>query len=120
MSGLANRRAIRAELTRAREVADRHDGHLAVLAVDLPGIWAHAEEHGPAASEQLLRAMAAAWRAVLRPHDRLGRTSGGRFLAVLPGCHGDDALQVALRLRQEPRSTAAATSTRCWSRSTRP
>lgn len=98
-TGLAGNHAIRAELDRARASMARREGHLAVLTLELPGLWAYADERGPAAGEQLLRTAAAGWSAALRPDDRLGRTRGARFLAVLPECHGDDALTVAQRLR---------------------
>jgi two-component system cell cycle response regulator len=104
LTGTANRRHF---FERAHEEAARtqRDGStVSFLAIDLDHFKAVNDEHGHGAGDEVLRQVAAAWRALLRPSDLIGRVGGEEFLIMLPHIGAAEAAAVAERLRQ----TAAA------------
>jgi diguanylate cyclase (GGDEF)-like protein len=84
LTGVANRRALgeqaHAALTRAR----RNGLPVSVLLVDLDHFKAVNDAHGHALGDQVLHAVAAHCRAMMRESDTFGRWGGEEFLALLP------------------------------------
>jgi diguanylate cyclase (GGDEF)-like protein len=71
---------------------------LALLFLDLDRFKMLNDEHGHAAGDRALVAVARALQAELRPTDLLGRYGGEEFIAMLGGVELEQAMQVATRL----------------------
>ena len=69
-----------------------------VVIVDLDGFKAVNDRHGHAAGDQLLVALADAWRLALRPADLVARYGGDAFVLVLPRTDVASAREVLSRL----------------------
>jgi diguanylate cyclase (GGDEF)-like protein len=100
LTGLANRRTFDEVLTRELARAQRTDGRLSVVLVDIDRFKQLNDTHGHVAGDAVLRALAAALRACAREYDVVTRFGGEEFAAVLPGCSSRLAFAVAERLRR--------------------
>jgi diguanylate cyclase (GGDEF)-like protein len=100
LTGLANRRWLVAQAPRIWRQARRDGQRVAALVLDLDHFKRLNDDHGHATGDAVLRAVAAALSATVRPADVLART-GGEELVVL-GLVSDpsEARQLAERLRQ--------------------
>ncbi|HWH15729.1 MAG TPA: diguanylate cyclase [Miltoncostaeaceae bacterium] len=100
LTALPNRRAgierLEAELARAR----RGGGDVCVGLADIDHFKRFNDTRGHAAGDDLLRAAAAAWRAVVRADDLLARHGGEEFLLVMAGCGLEEARVVCERMRR--------------------
>jgi diguanylate cyclase (GGDEF)-like protein len=101
LTGLLNRGAIfetfAAELSRAR----RARTPISIIMVDVDHFKRVNDDHGHLAGDAVLCELARRLTEQVRPYDALGRYGGEEFLVVLPGCPGDEALEVAERLREQ-------------------
>ncbi len=84
---------MREALTRARQ--ERH--RLALLCIDLDGFKPVNDEHGHAAGDRLLEAVAQRLQLALRPSDILARLGGDEFAVVLPGIKDEPAARTVAR-----------------------
>lgn len=99
LTAVHNRRAILRVLD--NEMAS-HRGRVSVIFIDLDGFKGVNDTRGHDVGDQVLAAVAARLRAVMRPDDRIGRLGGDEFLVVCPGIGSTKvALGVASRLRRE-------------------
>jgi diguanylate cyclase (GGDEF)-like protein len=105
LTGLPNRRAFLARLT--REVA-RADGQLAVILCDMDNLKLVNDRHGHHAGDRALKALADALRKGLRRSDDAYRLGGDEFAVVLGGASRLDAERVAKRLQRELAAQRAA------------
>ena len=86
LTGLPNRVLIREHLTRAlSRQRRRSEEQLAVFFVDLDGFKAINDTLGHATGDRVLRDIARRLKAILRPHDTLGRLGGDEFIVVCEG-----------------------------------
>ncbi len=83
LTGLANRRGLRALLDRARE--DEPGRSLALVVVDVDRFKAINDRWGHAFGDQVLRLVAEALRGAVRADDIAARLGGDEFAVVLPG-----------------------------------
>jgi diguanylate cyclase (GGDEF)-like protein len=72
---------------------------LAVLMLDIDDFKHVNDVHGHAVGDELLRFLAEALRAIVRPEDVICRLGGEEFAVVMEGCGGDDAVRVAERVQ---------------------
>ncbi|MCC5857350.1 MAG: diguanylate cyclase [Ectothiorhodospiraceae bacterium] len=100
LTGQYNRRHMMHLLRDEWEQAERNDGSLAVMMLDLDRFKLVNDEHGHLAGDRLIRAVADALGEELRSIDRLCRYGGEEFLVLVPGVDGRQAVQVAERLRR--------------------
>jgi diguanylate cyclase (GGDEF)-like protein len=109
LTGLANRRWLVAQAPRIWRQARRDGQRVAALVLDLDHFKRLNDDHGHATGDAVLRAVAAALAATVRPADVLART-GGEELVVL-GLVSDpsEARQLAERLRQAVSRSSAET-----------
>ncbi len=101
LTGLSNRRFILTQLAGAVSAARRHGRPLTVAVVDIDHFKAVNDEHGHAAGDRVLAAVAASMREHLRAEDQLGRLGGEEFLALLPDADACAAAAAAEKLRAE-------------------
>ncbi|HLH65463.1 MAG TPA: diguanylate cyclase [Solirubrobacteraceae bacterium] len=97
LTGLPNRALLRRQLELAVARARRAGGAVALMFVDLDEFKTVNDSLGHAAGDQLLTAVAARLRSVLRDTDVLARQGGDEFLVVLSDL-GEDAAAVAERV----------------------
>ncbi len=100
LTGLLNRYGFAKAAARELALADRTGNPLALALVDLDGFKEVNDEHGHAAGDRLLRELARAWEAQLRPGDLLARYGGDEFVVLFPATAEEDARAALERLRE--------------------
>ncbi len=101
LTGLPNRTSFHASVERALARADRRNGLVAVLYIDLDDFKAVNDDHGHAAGDAFLADVAARIRSCMRTVDTAARLGGDEFAVVLDGIDArDDALRVAQRITE--------------------
>ncbi len=101
LTGLANRRALRAFLER------RFDGGLAMLACDLDLFKAINDRLGHQVGDDILVRFAEMLEAAARPSDLAVRLGGEEFALIIPGADGASALGMAERIRNRVQAAFA-------------
>jgi diguanylate cyclase (GGDEF)-like protein len=107
LTELANRRSFDRSLDRELTRANRTDGRLSVVLLDIDHFKNLNDTHGHVVGDAVLRQVAAALRECGREYDTVARYGGEEFAAVLPGCSSALALQVAERLRRAVEEAAS-------------
>ena len=100
LTGLWNRESLLNMLFPETDRVQRMRTPLTLLLLDLDHFSAINLEYGYAAGDKILQELANRFRRFLRSYDLIGRCGEDEFLIVLPGCNSDQALSMALRLRQ--------------------
>jgi len=100
LTQLANRRSFDRSLDRELQRAQRTDGRLSVVLLDIDHFKRLNDTHGHLAGDTVLRDVAHALAECGREYDTIARYGGEEFAAVLPGCSAALAVQVAERLRR--------------------
>jgi diguanylate cyclase len=113
LTGLPNHtawhEAVEREYARCRRVADTS----AVLMLDLDHFKSINDNHGHAAGDAVLRAIAEILRGTLRVQDVPGRYGGEEFGVVLPGSDAAGAFAIAERVRKRIESADLGRGVRC-------
>jgi diguanylate cyclase (GGDEF)-like protein len=106
LTGLLNHGAMQVRVREeiARSVRDGQP--LCCVLIDLDDFKRVNDELGHPAGDALLRRVADALRAEVRPYDQVARYGGDEFVLVLPGTEEDVARAVAERVRRRVRATA--------------
>lgn len=99
LTALANRRSLDAALGRDIARADRTEGRLSLILLDIDHFKNLNDTHGHLMGDNVLRQVAESLRECGREYDTIARYGGEEFAVVLPGCSATIALQVAERLR---------------------
>jgi diguanylate cyclase (GGDEF)-like protein/PAS domain S-box-containing protein len=84
LTGLFNRRRFEEELTRELASAERYEGRLAVLAIDLDDFKYINDSLGHSIGDELIMRVGEALRTRLRRSDVLARLGGDEFAVILP------------------------------------
>jgi diguanylate cyclase (GGDEF)-like protein len=99
LTGLANRRGLRALATDALQLAQRDGRSLALLFIDLDHFKQVNDNHGHHAGDELLRTVARRLRSCVRGSDVVARQSGDEFVVVLSEVQrAQDAALVAQKI----------------------
>ena len=97
LTGLYNHRYLMRHLRNLLEGPQARD--LAVLMIDVDHFKTVNDDHGHAAGDEALRAIAETLRGNTRVFDSLARYGGEEFVVVMPGSGSDEAAVAAERLR---------------------
>ena len=106
LTGLANRRSFELALTREVDRVARSGESALLLMVDIDHFKRVNDNHGHAAGDQVIRAVAQALADSVRPMDLTARIGGEEFAVLLPNCPAAFGPQVAARVRQRVASAA--------------
>jgi diguanylate cyclase (GGDEF)-like protein len=99
MTGVANRRAIVAELEREMDRAKREKALCSVALIDIDYFKRVNDTFGHPAGDQVIKWVAKTLGESIRPYDTLGRYGGEEFLVVIPGAGLEGATAAAERTR---------------------
>ena len=113
LTGLLNHGAMQVRVREEIARAARDSQPLCCVLIDLDDFKRVNDELGHPAGDALLRRVADALRAEVRPYDQVARYGGDEFVLVLPGTEAPTARAIAERVRQRvrtgaPRSAGAA------------
>jgi diguanylate cyclase (GGDEF)-like protein len=99
LTGLFNHSVFYERLLQSLQESSRTHMPLAVLMLDIDDFKHVNDVHGHAVGDELLRFLAEALRAIVRPEDVICRLGGEEFAVVMDGCGGEDAVRVADRVQ---------------------
>ena len=121
LTGLPNRRQWEEQLPRELGRSLRYDESVCVAMLDLDHFKRYNDAHGHPAGDRLLKEVASAWRAVVRPYDMLARYGGEEFSLILVGCELDEAEAIVERLRlATPDGVSCSVGMAWWDREEAP
>jgi len=106
LTGLLNHGAMQVRVRGEIARAARDDQPLSCVLIDLDDFKRVNDELGHPAGDALLRRVADALRAEVRPYDQAARYGGDEFVLVLPGSEEQAARAVAERVRERVRAAA--------------
>ncbi len=120
LTGLPNRRQWEEQLPRELGRSLRYDESVCVAMLDLDHFKRN-DSRGHPAGDRLLKEVASAWRAVVRPYDMLARYGGEEFSLILVGCELDEAEAIVERLRlATPDGVSCSAGMAWWDREEAP
>jgi diguanylate cyclase (GGDEF)-like protein len=99
LTGIANRRAVVAQLQRELTRATRENSPCSVALFDIDYFKRVNDTWGHPAGDRVLKWVTTMIDTSIRPYDTLGRYGGEEFLMVMPGAGRDAALAIADRAR---------------------
>jgi diguanylate cyclase (GGDEF)-like protein len=99
LTGLFNHSVFYERLLHSLQEAASTHVPVAVLMLDIDDFKHVNDIHGHAVGDELLRFLAEALRATIRPEDVVCRLGGEEFAIVMVDCGGDDAVRVAERIQ---------------------
>ncbi len=100
LTGLFNHSVFYERLLHSLQESSRTHMPLAVLMLDIDDFKQVNDVHGHAVGDELLRFLAEALRAIVRPEDVICRLGGEEFAVLMDGCGGEDAVRVAERVQR--------------------
>ncbi len=109
LTGIANHRYLQEFLHQRVLEAARTGQELGVIMIDVDHFRSFNEEEGHDAGDEVLRLVADAIKACVRPYDLAARYGGEEFTVVMPGSSEQTTLAVAERIRQRVESIAYST-----------
>ena len=99
LTGLFNHSVFYERLLHSLQESSRTHMPLAVLMLDIDDFKHVNDVHGHAVGDELLRFLAEALRAIVRPEDVICRLGGEEFAVLMDGCGGEDAVRVSERVQ---------------------
>ena len=100
LTGLRNRAFMHAQLKDELERTARYRTPLTLLLIDVDGLKQINDHGGHEAGDRALQAVAEALRSTCRASDVAGRYGGDEFVVLAPQTTADEAMELAVRLRE--------------------
>jgi len=100
LTRLPNRRAFDEELARRIAEADRIDGHLCAVMIDIDHFKNLNDQYGHPAGDEVLQAMGGGLGRTIRQMDMVVRYGGDEFAALMPASSFEEARCGARRIRE--------------------
>ena len=100
LTGLRNRRYIVERLEEEFQRAQRANGLLSIIMLDIDHFKRINDVHGHLFGDVVLRVISSRIKSILRKHDIVGRVGGEEFLVVCPDSSLEDTVVVAERIRK--------------------
>jgi diguanylate cyclase (GGDEF)-like protein len=100
LTGLYNHRYFQERLDRETKLADRNNGKVSLILLDLDHLKRINDTHGHRAGDAALCHAASVMLSSMREVDICARYGGEEFVIILPQCGREDAINVAERLRE--------------------
>ena len=110
LTGCLNRRGLEQVLNQAVSSASRHDGEVALLAVDIDHFKSINDMSGHLAGDAVLRELAGLLSQSSRGGDVVARVGGEEFVILLPGADSETAGVVAERVTSMVRANSFRTA----------
>ena len=121
LTGVANRRTLDHELSRACQAAREFDSPLSLAILDLDHFKRYNDTFGHLAGDRLLREATAAWADVLSDDEVLARYGGEEFVVIFPGQTAAQAQERVLALlRATPDDQTFSAGVANWDPRTEP
>jgi len=98
LTGLPNRSLIKDRLKQGMRVADRENGPLSIMLMDLDHFKQVNDTLGHIVGDELLTQVGNRIQHLLRKSDTIGRLGGDEFVIVLPGSNKENAAAVATKI----------------------
>lgn len=99
LTGIANRRHFFETARRELKRQKRERGEVSLIIFDLDHFKEVNDRYGHEGGDEVLRAIIAPIKEIIRPLDLFGRIGGEEFLILLPGIDGPTAADIAERIR---------------------
>ena len=99
LTGLYNRRFLDATLSSEFTRAQRSNGQLSVLMMDIDHFKKFNDTHGHDQGDRVLQMVSKCLREIVRPFDFPCRYGGEEYVAILPGMNSASAVELAERIR---------------------
>jgi diguanylate cyclase (GGDEF)-like protein len=99
LTGLLNQSSFRQTAEILRELAIRHDEAITVIMIDIDNFKRVNDDHSHLLGSQVIKDIATILKAHVRTSDLVARFGGDEFIVLLPRTLGDDAANVAERIR---------------------
>jgi len=106
LTGLVNRRSFEMALGREVDRVARSGEPALLLMLDIDHFKAVNDQHGHAAGDLVIRAVAQSIAQTVRPMDTVARIGGEEFAIILPNCPTSVGVVVAERIRQRVQALA--------------
>jgi len=106
LTGLFNHRSFHERLLHALQDASRTHRPVAVLMLDIDDFKRVNDVHGHGVGDELLRLLADALRACVRPEDAVCRLGGEEFAVIMPATDSRNAEYLAQRIMQRVEAQA--------------
>ena len=110
LTGIANHRTMQEFLARRFAESQRTVQEMGLLMIDVDHFRSFNEEEGHDAGDEVLRLVAEAIKAAVRPYDLAARYGGEEFTVVMPGSSMTSSVAVAERIRKKVGQVAFTTS----------
>ena len=95
ITALPNRSLFYDRLNRDISIAEKNDGKISILLIDIDSFKDINEALGHDRGDDLLSKIARRFEGVVKEHETLARLGGDEFIIVLPGCSQDESVKRA-------------------------
>ncbi len=95
ITALPNRSLFYDRLNRDISIAEKNDGKISILLIDIDSFKDINEALGHDRGDDLLSKIARRFEGVVKDHETLARLGGDEFIIVLPGCSQDESVKRA-------------------------